>query len=277
MDRNMTGFAPDTGAAFAAAPAASAPPAPPSSRSMGLDSILNSVAPGTDALEAALLLDVVQRMANGTRGASRDEDAAVAIAIASPARPTAASTNTQTAESEASRSVATTGNPEEAADNEDEEAMRTRSGLMAAEEATELPTDTGGRPTRAAAVAANVGMTRQAQDEAKPLGLLVSSALPPADPTPSKKRPLRPTTVGQASKRRVALTNGKKTKTLESASAGGKPPLRGKKRRQAATFAEAAPIITDLPPLPFTTRSPSRTSGRTKSKAKTKLKPKRDV
>ncbi|RLN45272.1 hypothetical protein BBJ28_00025526, partial [Nothophytophthora sp. Chile5] len=80
-----------------------------------------------------------------------------------------------------------------------------------------------------------------------------------------------------ASKRRVALTNGKKTKTLESASAGGKPPLRGKKRRQAATFAEAAPIITDLPPLPFTTRSPSRTSGRTKSKAKTKLKPKRDV
>ncbi|RLN87283.1 hypothetical protein BBJ28_00024365 [Nothophytophthora sp. Chile5] len=279
MDRNMTGFPPDTGAAFAAAPAASAPPAPSSSRSMGLDSILNSVAPGTDALEAALLLDVVQQMANGTRGGSRDEDAAVAITLASPERPTAASPNIQTLENEASRSVATAGNPEEAADNGDGEAMRTRSGLVTAEESTELaeePTDAGGRPTRAAAVMANVGMARQAQDEAKPLGLLVSSALPPADPTPSKKRPLRPSTSGQASKR-VALTNGKKTKPLESASTGGKPPLRGKKRRQAATFAEAAPIITDLPPLPFTTRSPSRTPARIKNKAKPKPKPKRDV
>ncbi|EGZ04545.1 hypothetical protein PHYSODRAFT_343155 [Phytophthora sojae] len=108
------------------------------------------------------------------------------------------------------------------------------------------------RPSRAAAAAANAGMARQGKEEEGSLGMLLASAqVRPMEQEQEvvESKPTRP---------RVAATTAGSKKvaqdTLELASAE-QQPQRGKKRRQAPVF-EAAPIITDLPPLPFTTPSP---------------------
>ncbi|EGZ14332.1 hypothetical protein PHYSODRAFT_335970 [Phytophthora sojae] len=121
------------------------------------------------------------------------------------------------------------------------------------------------RPSRAAAAAANAGMARQGKEEEGSLGMLLASAqVRPMEQEQEvvESKPTRP---------RVAATTAGSTKvaqdTLELTSAE-QQPQRGKKRRQAPVF-EAAPIITDLPPLPFTTPS-AELKLKNKSKSKNK-------
>ncbi|KAJ8577345.1 hypothetical protein ON010_g1862 [Phytophthora cinnamomi] len=133
------------------------------------------------------------------------------------------------------------------------------------------------RPSRAAAAAANADMARQAKEEAGSLGMLMASALMRpmeqdlmVEPTSIDKKRTSEMATPPAKRSRVTATQGSKTvtqDTLDIASADLQPQ-RGKKRRQAPVF-EAAPIITDLPPLPFTTTSPEL---KLKNKSKTKNK-----
>ncbi|KAL3674556.1 hypothetical protein V7S43_000504 [Phytophthora oleae] len=118
------------------------------------------------------------------------------------------------------------------------------------------------RSSRAAAVAANAGMARQAQEEERPLGILL-----PTGPrgqlgaSESKKRTLEQSSAHEAKRPKANAGTRALQNTLEMESEELRP-LRGKKRRQAPGFeapvpsVEASPIITDLPPLPFTTTSP---------------------
>ncbi|GMF45861.1 unnamed protein product [Phytophthora fragariaefolia] len=118
------------------------------------------------------------------------------------------------------------------------------------------------RPSRAAAAAATAGMARQVKEEEGSFGLLLASALVrPSEQdqeleASAKKRTSEMATPAPKRSRVATTPSSRKAaqNSLELASEE-KQPARGKKRRQAPVF-EAAPIITDLPPLPFTSLSP---------------------
>ncbi|KAK1947267.1 hypothetical protein P3T76_001277 [Phytophthora citrophthora] len=131
------------------------------------------------------------------------------------------------------------------------------------------------RSSRAAAVAANAGMARQAQEEERPLGILLPTSvggLVGASESRKRSSDLPPAHKPKKSK----TTEGGKVlqNTLEMESEEPRPQ-RGKKRRQAPVFeaamsvVEASPIITDLPPLPFTASPKMGLKGK-KTKNKTK-------
>uniref|UniRef100_H3GHA2 Tify domain-containing protein n=1 Tax=Phytophthora ramorum TaxID=164328 RepID=H3GHA2_PHYRM len=131
--------------------------------------------------------------------------------------------------------------------------------------------ETSKRPSRVAAAAANAGITRQAKEEEGSLNMLIASTTPKLfeqDGEFSVKKRTKEGVNGPAAKRSKLAATSVTTKLvhnpLEEVSGGSQPSTsRGKKRRQAAVF-EAAPIITDMPPLPFTSPTP-------KGKAKNKL------
>ncbi|KAE9298828.1 hypothetical protein PF008_g23405 [Phytophthora fragariae] len=143
------------------------------------------------------------------------------------------------------------------------------------------------RPSRAAAAAANAGMTRQVQEEAGSLGMLLASALvrpmeqeQVVEAQSTDKKRTSDMATPPAKRSRVTGSRKVAQNTLEIASAELQPQ-RGKKRRQAPVF-EAAPIITDLPPLPFTTTSPelklkNKNKAKNKRVAMTKMKAKQSV
>ncbi|KAF4314777.1 hypothetical protein BBI17_001197 [Phytophthora kernoviae] len=130
------------------------------------------------------------------------------------------------------------------------------------------------RPSRAAATATNALLSRLAREEGASMGSLIATALISEEKGPEQHLRKRPTaTVGPAAKKSRVTASSSTSKsrrapqnTLENTSAR-QQSSRGKKRRQAPVF-EPAPIITDLPPLPFTTTP----EGKNKHKSKTKHK-----
>ncbi|ETP37482.1 hypothetical protein F442_14706 [Phytophthora nicotianae P10297] len=123
---------------------------------------------------------------------------------------------------------------------------------------------------RAAAAAANAFMAAQVQEEAAPLGVVMAKAFgskpakaqpsnPPAQQQPGNLGMLLCAAIGdEDTKKRAteALPPAPKRAKVASKSMPQSAEHRGKKRRQASVYEapmEASPIITDLPPLPFTT------------------------
>ncbi|KAG4044908.1 hypothetical protein JG687_00012315 [Phytophthora cactorum] len=130
---------------------------------------------------------------------------------------------------------------------------------------------------RAAAAAANAFMAAQVQEEAAPLGVVMAKALGPkpvkhntlaSSTTPAQEQQdnmemllcaalgdedtkKRASEAAAPAPKRAKVTNRSMVQTTQQ---NAEP--RGKKRRQAPVYEapmEASPIITDLPPLPFTT------------------------
>ncbi|RLN66634.1 hypothetical protein BBP00_00002096 [Phytophthora kernoviae] len=130
------------------------------------------------------------------------------------------------------------------------------------------------RPSRVAATATNALLSRLAREEGASMSSLIATALISGEKGPEQHLRKRPTaTVGPAAKKSRVTASSSTSKsrkapqnTLENTSAR-QQSFRGKKRRQAPVF-EPAPIITDLPPLPFTTTP----EGKNKHKSKTKYK-----
>ncbi|CAI5732889.1 unnamed protein product [Peronospora farinosa] len=139
------------------------------------------------------------------------------------------------------------------------------------------------RPSRAAAVAATVGMAREAKQEINSLELLIESAfeLENRDADMEIYHVTKKRTIdghGRALKRSEEAVTKVLQNTLRTESAEQNLTY-GKKQRQAATykagFVEPSPIITDIPPLPFTSTSPVlRIKGKNKLKSKRYVKTK---
>ncbi|KAG1711707.1 hypothetical protein DVH05_008953 [Phytophthora capsici] len=132
------------------------------------------------------------------------------------------------------------------------------------------------RSSRAAAAVANAGMARQAQEEERPLGILLPTGVGGLlGASESKKRSSELLPAHESKRAKAAGGSKALQNTLEMESEEPRQQ-RGKKRRQARVFEapvpilEASPIITDLPPLPFTTTSPELDlkGKKTKNKAK---------
>ncbi|KAF4134258.1 TPL-binding domain in jasmonate signaling [Phytophthora infestans] len=125
---------------------------------------------------------------------------------------------------------------------------------------------------RAAAAVANAFMAAQAQEEAAPLGVVMAKAF---SAKPAKHNTIESSSApaqeqhnnlgmllcaalgGEDTKKRATESLPPAPKRAKVSSKSNKVEVRGKKRRQAPVYdaapMEASPIITDLPPLPFTT------------------------
>ncbi|KAG7396294.1 hypothetical protein PHYBOEH_002519 [Phytophthora boehmeriae] len=131
---------------------------------------------------------------------------------------------------------------------------------------------TSTRPPRVAATATKSMLARLAREEEASMSSLIASALVNGEKEPEQHLRKRPTTTATPAAKKSRVTASASSRrapqyTLEIASSGHQTS-RGKKRRQAPVF-EPSPIITDLPPLPFTTTTPE---GKNKHKTKAKHK-----